>query len=351
MVSAIIRLALRWRGAVLAGVGAIALIGGWNLAHLPIDAVPDITNNQVQVITISPALGAPDIERLITFPIEQACSNIPGLVELRSFSRFGLSVITLVFDDNVDTYWARQQINERLSLVRLQLPPGTGIPELAPVTTGLGEILQYTVRPKPGYEDRYSLDELRTIQDWIIRRQLLGTPGVADVASFGGLLRQYEIAVRPERLAALGITISDVAAAIERNSGNAGGAYIERGPTVAFIRTEGFLGTLSDIENIAVTTRNGIPVLVRDVADVRHGSAIRYGAMCYNDAGEVAGAVVMMLKGKIPQQSSSASRHGWRKSSEHYPTESSSNHFWIERKWSMRLSLPFALIYSRAQQL
>lgn len=298
MVSAIIRLALRWRGAVLAGVGAIALIGGWNLAHLPIDAVPDITNNQVQVITISPALGAPDIERLITFPIEQACSNIPGLVELRSFSRFGLSVITLVFDDKVDTYWARQQINERLSLVRLQLPPGTGIPELAPVTTGLGEILQYTVRPKPGYEDRYSLDELRTIQDWIIRRQLLGTPGVADVASFGGLLRQYEIAVRPERLAALGITISDVAAAIERNSGNAGGAYIERGPTVAFIRTEGFLGTLSDIENIAVTTRNGIPVLVRDVADVRHGSAIRYGAMCYNDAGEVAGAVVMMLKGE-----------------------------------------------------
>lgn len=298
MVSAIIRLALRWRGVVLVGVVAIALVGGWSLAHLPIDAVPDITNNQVQVITISPALGAPDIERLITFPIEQACSNIPGLIELRSFSRFGLSVITLVFDDNVDTYWARQQINERLSLVRLQLPTGTGIPELAPVTTGLGEILQYTVRPKPGYENRYSLEDLRTIQDWIIRRQLLGTPGVADVASFGGLLRQYEIAVRPERLVALGITISDIAAAIERNRGNAGGAYIERGPTVAFIRTEGFLGTISDIEQIPITLHNGIPVLVRDVAEVRRGSAIRYGAMCYNDAGEVAGAVVMMLKGE-----------------------------------------------------
>lgn len=123
MISAIIRLALRWRGAVLAVTAVLAAIGAWNLAHLPIDAVPDITNNQVQVITISPALGAPDVERLITFPIEQACSNIPGLIELRSFSRFGLSVITLVFDDDIDTYWARQQISERLATVRLQLPP------------------------------------------------------------------------------------------------------------------------------------------------------------------------------------------------------------------------------------
>lgn len=298
MIGAIIGLALRWRGAVLAAVVTMAIVGGWNLVHLPIDAVPDITNNQVQVITVSPALGAPDVERFITFPIEQACSNIAGLIELRSFSRFGLSVITLVFEDNVDTYWARQQINERLGTVRLQLPAGTGIPELAPVTTGLGEILQYVVRPKAGYESRYSLDELRTIQDWIVRRQLLGTPGVADVASFGGLLRQYEIAVRPDRLAALGLTIADVAAAIERNSGNAGGAYIERGPTVQFIRTEGFIGSINDIEHIPVAARGGVPVLVRDVAEVRRGAAIRYGAMCYNDAGEVAGAVVMMLKGE-----------------------------------------------------
>lgn len=298
MISGIIGIALRWRGAVLVSVAIIAAVGVWNLLQLPIDAVPDITNNQVQVITVSPALGAPDVERLITFPIEQACNNIPGLIELRSFSRFGLSVITLVFDDEVDTYWARQQINERLATVRLQLPAGTGIPELAPVTTGLGEILQYVVRPKPGYENRYTLDELRTIQDWIVRRQLLGTPGVADVASFGGKLRQYEVAIRPERLAALGLTISDVARAIEQNSGNAGGAYIERGPTVEFIRTEGFLSSIEDIEQIAVATTAGAPVLVRDIAQVRIGAAIRYGAMCYNDAGEVAGAVVMMLKGE-----------------------------------------------------
>ncbi|MCS7000860.1 MAG: CusA/CzcA family heavy metal efflux RND transporter [Bacteroidota bacterium] len=298
MISAIIRLALRWRGAVLAIVVVVAIVGGWNLAQLPIDAVPDITNNQVQVLTVAPALGAPDVERLITFPIEQACSNIPGLIELRSFSRFGLSVITLVFEDDVDTYWARQQINERLSSVRLQLPAGTGIPELAPVTTGLGEILQYVVRPKPGYENRYRLDELRTIQDWIIRRQLLGTPGVADVASFGGLLRQYEISVHPDRLAAYGLTLSDIAAAVERNSSNAGGAYIERGPTVAFIRTEGFIGSIEDIEQIPVATNGTVPILVRDVAEVRPAAAIRYGAMCYNDAGEVAGAVVMMLKGE-----------------------------------------------------
>ncbi|GIV49578.1 MAG: acriflavine resistance protein B [Candidatus Kapaibacterium sp.] len=298
MISAIIRLALRWRGAVLAVTCVLAAIGAWNLAHLPIDAVPDITNNQVQVITISPALGAPDIERLITFPIEQACSNIPGLIELRSFSRFGLSVITLVFDDDIDTYWARQQISERLATVRLQLPPGTGIPELAPVTTGLGEIYQYVVRPKPGFEGRYSLADLRTIQDWIVRRQLLGTPGVADVASFGGLLKQYEVVIEPDRLTTLGLTISDVASAIERNSSNAGGAYIERGPTVSFIRTEGFLGSIADIENIPITTAQGYPIFVKDVATVRIGSAIRYGAMCYNDCGEVAGAVVMMLKGE-----------------------------------------------------
>jgi len=298
MISAIIQMALRWRSGVLITVGLLAIIGAWNLAHLPIDAVPDITNNQVQVITISPALGAPDVERLITFPIEQACSNIPGLIELRSFSRFGLSVITLVFEDEVDTYWARQQINERLSTVRLQLPPGTGIPELAPVTTGLGEIYQYVIRAKPGYEHRYTLADLRTIQDWIVRRQLLGTPGVADVASFGGLLKQYEVSIHPDRLASLGLTISDVAAAIERNSSNAGGAYIERDPTVAFIRTEGFLGSQEDIANIPVITNQGIPTLIRDIATVRIGSAIRYGAMCYNDQGEVAGAVVMMLKGE-----------------------------------------------------
>ncbi len=272
--------------------------GVYNATKLPIDAVPDITNNQVQVITVTPALGAPDVERLITFPIEQACSNIPGLIEIRSFSRFGLSLVTIVFSDKTDVYWARQQINERLQQVQAVIPPGAGTPSLAPVTTGLGEIYQYVVRPAKGYEGKYDARELRTIQDWIIRRQLLGTAGVADVSSFGGLLKQYEIAVKPNELKAYNITISDVFSAIEKSNQNTGGSYIEKGPTVLYIRSEGLVKNMEDIENIVVKqTVNGVPVLVRNVAEVRIGSAIRYGAMCYNDQGEVAGAVVMMLKG------------------------------------------------------
>lgn len=273
--------------------------GTLQLTRLPIDAVPDITNNQVQVITVTPALGAPDVERLITFPIEQACSNIPGLQEIRSFSRFGLSLVTIVFNDKTDVYWARQQISERLREVQEVIPPGVGTPSLAPVTTGLGEIYQYVVRPAKGYEHQYDVRELRTIQDWIIRRQLLGTQGVADVSSFGGELKQYEIAVKPNELKAYRLTIADVFAAIERSNQNTGGAYIEKGPTILYIRSEGLVKNMADIENIVVKqTVNGVPVLVRNVAEVRIGSAIRYGAMCYNDQGEVAGAIVMMLKGE-----------------------------------------------------
>lgn len=273
--------------------------GALQLTRLPIDAVPDITNNQVQVITVTPALGAPDVERLITFPIEQACSNIPGLLEIRSFSRFGLSLVTIVFTDDTDVYWARQQISERLREVQEVIPSGLGTPSLAPVTTGLGEIYQYMVRPAKGYEDQYDIRELRTIQDWIIRRQLLGTPGVADVSSFGGELKQYEIAVKPNELKANNLTLADVFAAIERSNQNTGGAYIEKGPTILYIRSEGLVQSMADIENIVLKqTVNGVPVLVRNVAEVRIGSAIRYGAMCYNDAGEVAGAIVMMLKGE-----------------------------------------------------
>ena len=273
--------------------------GVLQLTRLPIDAVPDITNNQVQVITVTPALGAPDVERLITFPIEQGCSNIPGMLEMRSFSRFGLSLVTIVFKDDIDIYWARQQISERLREVQEVIPAGVGTPSLAPVTTGLGEIYQYVVRAKEGYQDKYDLQELRTIQDWIIRRQLLGTPGVADVSSFGGALKQYEIAVKPNELKANQLSVADVFAAIERSNQNTGGAYIEKGPTVLYIRSEGLVKNIADIENIVVKqTANGVPLLVRNVAEVRLGNAIRYGAMCYNDEGEVAGAIVMMLKGE-----------------------------------------------------
>ena len=285
---------------LIIGLFIIALIGygSYQITKLPIDAVPDITDNQVQVITISPALGAPEVERLITFPIEQVNNNIPGLKEIRSFSRFGLSVVTIVFDDATDVYWARQQVTERLQQVQEQIPKGFGTPVLAPVTTGLGEIYQYTVRPKKGYENKYNAMDLRTIQDWIVRRQLLGVQGVAEVSSFGGFLKQYEIAVDPAILMANNITINDIFSSLENNNQNTGGAYIEKGPTVLFIRSEGLVGSFEDIKNIVVKNlTNGTPLLIRDVADVRLGSATRYGAMTYNGIEQVSGAVVMMLKG------------------------------------------------------
>lgn len=282
---------------------ALIGIGTYQVTKLPIDAVPDITNNQVQVITIAPSFGATDIERLITFPIEQVNSNISGLQEIRSFSRFGLSLVTIVFDDNIDVYWARQQVAERLQQVQQEIPPGIGSPQLGPISTGLGEIYQYVVRPQSGYEHKYNVTELRTIQDWIVRRQLLGVKGVAEVSSFGGKLKQYEIAVNPDRLNAYGITINDVFDALNANNQNTGGAYIEKGPTVLYIRSEGLVGNIDDIQNIAIAGKqNDLPIFIRDIAQVQPGYATRYGAMTYNDNGEVAGAVVMMLKGANSSQ-------------------------------------------------
>jgi heavy metal efflux system protein len=285
---------------LIVGLMVIALIitGVYQATKLPIDAVPDITNNQVLVITQAPAYGANDIERLVTFPIEQANSNIAGLKEIRSFSRFGLSLVTIVFDDDIDIYWARQQVSEKLLQAKTQIPQGIGEPELGPISTGLGEIYQYVVRPKLGYEKKYSPTELRTIQDWLIRRQLLGVKGVAEVSSFGGKLKQYEIAVMPDKLNAYGITINDVFNAVEQNNQNTGGAYIEKGPTVLYIRSEGLVKNIEDIQNIAIKKPNAtLPLFLRDVAEVKIGTATRYGAVCYNDKGEVAGAIVMMLKG------------------------------------------------------
>jgi len=286
---------------LIVGLFICSLIGWgtYEVTKLPIDALPDITDNQVQVITVSPSLGAPDIERLITFPIEQACSSISGLKQIRSFSRFGLSLVTIVFDEETDVYWARQQISEKLQQVQQEIPQGIGSPQMAPVSTGLGEIYQYVVRPLKGYEGKYDATELRTIQDWIVRRQLLGTPGVAEVSSFGGKLKQYEIAVKQPMLKAHGLSITDIFDALEKNNQNTGGAYIEKGPTVLYIRSEGLTTSPEDIGKIIVKKLgNGMSVLMRDVAAVQYGSAIRYGAMTYNDKGEVAGAVVMMLKGE-----------------------------------------------------
>ena len=285
---------------LIVGLFVIALIGFgiYQTTKLPIDAVPDITNNQVQVITIAPSFGATDIERLVTFPIEQANSNIFGMKEIRSFSRFGLSLVTIVFNDDVDVYWARQQVAERLQQVQSQIPQGIGTPTLGPVSTGLGEIYQYVVKPKKGFEQKFDATNLRTIQDWIVRRQLLGVKGVAEVSSFGGKLKQYEIAINPNKLNAYGITINDVFTALENNNQNTGGAYIEKGPTVLYVRSEGLIGNIQDIENVAIQRPNSqTPLFIRDVANIKIGYATRYGAMCYNDQGEVAGAIVMMLKG------------------------------------------------------
>lgn len=285
---------------LMIGLFTIALIiwGVYSVTKLPIDAVPDITNNQVQIITSAPSQSATDIERLVTFPIEQAVATIPDLVEVRSFSRFGLSVITVVFKDNVDIYKARQQVSERIGTVKDQIPQGIGQPDLAPVTTGLGEIYQYVVHTKPGFEKKYTATDLRSIQDWIVRRQLLGVEGVADVSSFGGYLKQYEIALNPDRLQSMGISISDVFDALKKNNQNTGGAYIDKSPNSWYIRSEGLIGSLDDISNVVVkTSDSGIPVLIRDLATVQYGQAIRYGAMTRNADGEVTGAIVMMLKG------------------------------------------------------
>ena len=277
---------------------ALIVWGVWSATKLPIDAVPDITNNQVQIITVCPTLAGQEVEQLVTYPIEQSIANLPDLEELRSISRFGLSVITVVFDDKVDIYFARQLINERLKEAESKIPKGVGTPELAPVSTGLGEVYQYIIHPKKGSESKYTAMDLRTMQDWIVARQLYGTAGIAEVNSFGGQMKQYEVAVNPDRLIAMGITIPEIFVALEKNNENTGGAYIDKKPNAYFIRGVGLIGSFNDIKNIVVKTNpNGIPILIKDVAEVHLGSAVRYGAMTYNGEVDAVGGVVMMLKG------------------------------------------------------
>ncbi len=281
---------------------ALILWGSYSFTKLPIDAVPDITNNQVQVITVSPSLAAQEVERLITFPVELTMATIPQQTEIRSISRFGLSVVTIVFTDDTDIYWARQQVFEKLQQAKTKIPTHIGDPELAPVSTGLGEIYQYTLHAKKGYEQRYSAMDLRTVQDWIVRRQLLGTKGVADVSSLGGYVKQYEIAIQADKLRSMNITITDIFAALEQNNENTGGAYIDKTPYAYFIRSEGLVKSLDEIGKIIVkNNKNGTPVLIKDVATLQWGYATRYGAMTRNfegKQGEVVGALVLMLKGE-----------------------------------------------------
>jgi heavy metal efflux system protein len=272
--------------------------GIWSATKLPIDALPDITDNQVQIITKSPTLAAQEVEQYVTYPVEKALANLPDIVEMRSFSRFGLSVITVVFKDEVNIYFARQLISEKLKQAEKEIPTSMGIPELAPVTTGLGEIYQYVIHPKKGEEKKYSAMDLRTMQDWIVARQLNGIAGVAEITGFGGITKQYEVAVSPDKLRAMGVSIPEIFSALQKNNENTGGAYIDKKPNAYFIRGIGVVKTFSDIENIVVKTQsNGAPILIRDVAKVQFGTPPRYGAMTYNGEKEVVGGVVMMLKG------------------------------------------------------
>lgn len=280
---------------------ALAVWGIWSLVHLPFDSTPDITNNQVQVITQAPSLGAQEVEQYITSPIEMALANIPRQEERRSISRSGLSVVTLVFDDGADIYWARSQISQVLEAVAKELPANADT-ELGPIATGLGEIFHYTVRPEKGYEDRYSLTQLRTIQDWIVRKQLAGTPGVAEVSGWGGYVKQYEVAVDTEQLNANGLTISDLFDALQRNNANTGGSYIEQNSNQYYIRGLGVVKSFDDIANITVKIIEGTPVRIKDVAKVQEGHATRFGAVTRNGEGEVVAGIAIMLKGENFQQ-------------------------------------------------
>ena len=275
----------------------LIFLGVWSAIRLPIDAVPDITNNQVQIITSTPTLASQEVEQLVTFPIEQAIANIPGLEETRSISRFGLSVITAVFSEDMDIYFARQLVNEKLKEAQEQIPQGIGSPELSPVSTGLGEVYQYIIRPTEQSKNKYSAKDLRTMQDWIVARQLYGTKGIAEINSFGGELKQYEVVIDPDRLRAMGVSVSDIFTALEQNNQNTGGAYIDKRPNAYFIRGIGMARSLEDIGNIAVG-KHTPPLFIKHVAEVRLGSALRYGALSYNGEVDAVGGVVMMLKGE-----------------------------------------------------
>ena len=280
---------------------ALAIWGVWSLVHLPFDSTPDITDNQVQVITQAPSLGAQEVEQYVTTPVEMALANIPRIRERRSISRSGLSVITLVFDDAADIYWARSQVSQVVEQLEKELPKNTET-EMGPIATGLGEIYHYTIRAKEGYEHKYSLTQLRTMQDWIVRKQLSGTPGVAEVSGWGGYVKQYEVAINTDQLNASGISVSEVFEALQRNNANTGGSYIEQNSNQYYIRGIGVVKNLEDVANITVKTVDGTPVKVGDVAKVQLGHATRFGAVTRNGEGEVVAGIAIMLKGENFQE-------------------------------------------------
>lgn len=301
MFQRIIKFSIENKLVVVIFTSALLAWGLWSLLHLPFDATPDITNNQVQIIVTSQSTGAEEMERNVTTPIEMALANIPKVKERRSISRSGMAIITMVFDDGTDNYWARELIDQQLGGVKEKLPDDVDV-ELAPISTGLGEIYHYTIRAEKGYEDKYSLTDLRTIQDWIVRKQLSGTPGIAEISGWGGYVKQYEVDINLERLNAMGVTIAELYTALNENNENTGGGYIERLSNQYYIRGIGLVKTLDDIEKIVVKTQGGVPVLVGDVANVHFGHATRYGAVTRNGEGEVVAGITLMLRGENFQE-------------------------------------------------
>lgn len=295
MLENIIKFSLKNKLIVLLGTIFIVCLGVFSLTQIPIGAVPDITNNQVQVITTSRNLSTQDVEQFITYPVELEMANLPGVIEIRSVSKFGLSVVTIVFEDDLGTYLPRQLIAEKLKSASEKIPEGFGTPEMGPITTGLGEIYQYILDVKPGFENKYTTTELRTIQDWIVKRQLSGIPGVVEVNTWGGFLKQYEVAIDPQKLNAMNISVSEIYNALEKNNSVAGGGYIEKTNKAFFIRGEGLITSLEDINNIVVKN-NGNPIFIKDIATVGFGSATRFGAITGNGQGEKVLGQIMMLK-------------------------------------------------------
>ncbi|SMO65599.1 CusA/CzcA family heavy metal efflux RND transporter [Gracilimonas mengyeensis] len=298
MINNIIRYSVRNKLIISLLTIALAAWGTYSLTQLSIDAVPDITNNQVRVITTSPNLATQEVEQFITFPVELAMANLPGVVEMRSVSKLGLSIVTIVFEEDMGTYLPRQLVSEQLKKAEKEIPAEMGTPEMAPITTGLGEIYQYILDVEPKYADHYDAMELRSIQDWIVRRQLSGIQGVVEINSWGGYLKQYEVAVNPEKLRSMNITLTEVYDALEANNENTGGSYIEKGSETYFIRGQGQVQTLDDIRETVIKTENNIPVIIGDVAEVGYGHAVRYGAITANGEGEKVGGQLLMLKGE-----------------------------------------------------
>ncbi len=296
MLSFLINFSIRNKFIVFLFTAFIVCFGLYSLTQIPIGAVPDVTNNQVQVITTSRNLSTQDMEQFITYPVELEMANLPGVKEIRSVTKFGLSVVTVVFDDKMGTYLPRQLLAEKIKSASEKIPEGFGTPEMGPITTGLGEIYQYILDVKPAYKDQYNATDLRTIQDWIVKRQLSGIPGVVEVNTWGGFLKQYEVAIKTEKLNAMHITAQEVFTALEKNNSVAGGGYIEKVNQAYFIRGEGLISNLNDINNIVIKNSDGIPILVKDVAKVGYGNAIRFGAITGNGEGEKVLGQVMMLK-------------------------------------------------------